>query len=113
MSTNSMRGPRLNWPRGLVVALACAAIFVPLLLIVYQSFLSAPFFNPGKTLGLDAYRFIFDDPDFGVAFRNGMIMAAGLTQWRRGWPVVSQRLTSSWSNWVTNTAPTSGPARVR
>ncbi|MES2017960.1 MAG: iron ABC transporter permease [Pseudomonadota bacterium] len=79
MSTLSMRGPRLNWPRGLVVTLACAAIFIPLLLIFYQSFLSAPFFNPSRTLGLDAYRFIFDDPDFGLAFKNGMIMAAGLT----------------------------------
>ena len=79
MSTLSMRGPRLNWSRGLVVTLACAAIFVPLLLIFYQSFLSAPFFSPSKTLGLDAYRFIFEDPDFGLAFKNGMIMAAGLT----------------------------------
>jgi iron(III) transport system permease protein len=69
---------RLNWPRGLVVALTCLAIFVPLLLIFYQSFLSAPFFMPVKELGLDSYRFIFDDPDFRVAFRNGMILAAGL-----------------------------------
>jgi iron(III) transport system permease protein len=69
---------RLNWPRGVVVALTCLAIFVPLFLIFYQSFLSAPFFMPAKELGLDSYRFIFDDPDFRVAFRNGMILAAGL-----------------------------------
>lgn len=69
---------RLNWPRGLVVALTCLAIFLPLFLIFYQSFLSAPFFMPDKELGLDSYRFIFDDPDFRVAFRNGMILAAGL-----------------------------------
>jgi iron(III) transport system permease protein len=69
---------RLNWPRGVVVALTCVAIFLPLFLIFYQSFLSAPFFMPNKELGLDAYRFIFDDPDFAVAFRNGMILAGGL-----------------------------------
>ena len=70
--------PRLNWPRGLVVVLAALAIFFPLFLIFYQSFLSAPFFMPVKTLGFDAYRFIFDDPDFSRAFINGMIMATGL-----------------------------------
>jgi iron(III) transport system permease protein len=69
---------RLNWPRGVVVTLTCVAIFLPLFLIFYQSFLSAPFFMPGKELGLEAYRFIFDDPDFRVAFVNGMILAAGL-----------------------------------
>ena len=70
---------RLNWPRGLVVLLAALAIFVPLLLIFYQSFLSAPFFAPVKELTLDSYRFIFDDPDFRQAFINGFTLAAGLT----------------------------------
>jgi iron(III) transport system permease protein len=74
------RVPRFapNWPRALVVLLTCTAIFVPLFLIFYQSFLSAPFFMPAKELGLDAYRFIFEDPDFRLAFRNGLILAAGL-----------------------------------
>ena len=70
---------RLNWPRGLVVALAALAIFVPLLLIFYQSFLSAPFFAPVKYLSFDSYRFIFDDPDFHQAFLNGFALATGLT----------------------------------
>lgn len=70
---------RLNWPRGVVVALAALAIFVPLLLIFYQSFLSAPFFAPAKELTLDSYRFIFEDPDFRQAFVNGFTLAAGLT----------------------------------
>jgi len=69
---------RLNWPRGVVVALAALAIFVPLLLIFYQSFLSAPFFAPVKTLTLDSYRFIFDDSDFRQAFVNGFYLASGL-----------------------------------
>src|SRR5688572_14453866 len=69
----------LNWPRGIVVLLTCTAIFLPLFLIFYQSFLSAPFFMPEKSLGLDAYRFIVEDPDFAVAFRNGALLALGLT----------------------------------
>ncbi|MGZ3181958.1 MAG: ABC transporter permease [Telluria sp.] len=73
------RFAQLRFGRGLVVALTCAAIFLPLLLIVYQSLLSAPFFMPVRQVGLDAFRFIFDDPDFAVAFRNGMLLAGGLT----------------------------------
>jgi iron(III) transport system permease protein len=69
---------RLNWPRGLVVTLTALAIFTPLCLIFYQSFLSAPFFAPDKVPGLEAYRFIFDDPDFVTAFRNGLMLATGL-----------------------------------
>jgi len=68
----------LNWPRGVVVVLASTAIFLPLFLIFYQSFLSAPFFMPVKELGLDAYRFIFDDPDFTMAFKNAFWLAVGL-----------------------------------
>src|SRR5437899_12838430 len=75
---NWPRFGQLNWPRGLVVTLAAIAIFLPLTLIFYQSFLSAPFFAPVKTLGFDAYRFIFDDADFRQAFVNGMILATGL-----------------------------------
>ena len=68
----------INWPRGVVVALASIAIFLPLLLIFYQSFLNAPFFMPVKELGFDAYRFIFEDPDFSVAFKNAFWLATGL-----------------------------------
>jgi iron(III) transport system permease protein len=69
----------LNWPRGVVVTLTVIAIFLPLFLIFYQSFLSAPFFMPVKELGFDAYRFIFDDPDFVLAFKNAFLLAGGLT----------------------------------
>jgi iron(III) transport system permease protein len=69
---------RTNWPRGLVVLLAAIAIFLPLLLIFYQSFLSAPFFMPVKNFSLEPYRFIFADTDFQQAFVNGFILAAGL-----------------------------------
>ncbi|MYN18450.1 ABC transporter permease subunit [Rugamonas sp. FT107W] len=77
LSGSGRRG--INWTRGVVVTLAATAIFLPLLLIFYQSFLNAPFFMPAKELGLDAYRFIFEDPDFSVAFKNAFLLASGLT----------------------------------
>ncbi|MYM96377.1 ABC transporter permease [Duganella vulcania] len=77
LSGSGRRG--INWTRGVVVTLAATAIFLPLLLIFYQSFLNAPFFMPAKELGLDAYRFIFEDPDFSMAFKNAFLLAAGLT----------------------------------
>ena len=69
---------RINWPRGVVVTLTLLAIFVPLMLIFYQSVLSAPFFSPARELSLEPFRFIFDDPDFRQAFVNGFMMASGL-----------------------------------
>lgn len=69
---------RPDWLRGIVVALTALAVFVPLLLIFYQSFLSAPFFAPVRILTLDSYRFIFDDPDFRQACVNGFYLASGL-----------------------------------
>ncbi|MFA4912075.1 MAG: iron ABC transporter permease [Burkholderiaceae bacterium] len=76
-----MQSLRRKWqslPRGVVVLIASLAIYVPLALIIYQSFLSAPFFQPSKTLSLDAFRFIFADDDFYKALRSGFIVAFGL-----------------------------------
>ena len=65
-------------PRTTVVVITAAAIFLPLALIFWQSLLNAPFFNPAKQFGLDAYRFIFDDADFWSAFGNSIVIAAGM-----------------------------------
>ncbi len=76
-----MQTLRSRWqspPRGVVVLITALAIYVPLSLIVYQSFLSAPFFSPSKEAGLEAFRFIFDDPDFYKALISGVILAFGL-----------------------------------
>ena len=67
-----------NWPRAAVTLLTVTAVFVPLALVFYQSFLSAPFFMPMAASGLDAYRFIAEDPEFAQAFINGLELAAGL-----------------------------------
>ena len=65
-------------PRGVVILLTALAIFTPLALIFYQSFLSAPFFMPDALAGLDAYRFIFSDSDFWHAFAKSAALAFGL-----------------------------------
>jgi iron(III) transport system permease protein len=63
-------------PRGLTILLTAAAVFAPLSLVLYQSFLTAPFFDARKTAGLDAYAFIFADSDFWQAFANSFMLAA-------------------------------------
>ncbi|HVN36303.1 MAG TPA: iron ABC transporter permease [Casimicrobiaceae bacterium] len=65
-------------PRTAVVAVTALVVLTPVLLIFWQSFLSAPFFNPQRHLGLDAYKFIFDDPDFWTAALNSVVIAAGM-----------------------------------
>ena len=65
-------------PRTAVVAVTALVVLTPVLLIFWQSFLSAPFFNPQRHLGLDAYKFIFDDADFWTAALNSVVIAAGM-----------------------------------
>lgn len=76
-----MPSMRLFWqglPRSIVVVITLFAIFLPLGLIVYQSFLSQPFFMKSAVPTLDSYRFIFTDPDFYKALMTGLIVAIGL-----------------------------------
>ena len=51
-------------PRALTILVTAAAVLAPLSLIVYQSLLSAPFFDAVKKVGIDAYAFVFADPVF-------------------------------------------------
>lgn len=74
----SLRSKWQSLPRGVVVLITALAIYVPLSFIIIQSFLSAPFFSPSKTFSLDAFRFIFADPDFYKALKSGFILAFGL-----------------------------------
>src|ERR1044071_4350300 len=70
---------KLKVPRlvaGLGVTLAVVA---PLGLLVYQSFLSAPFFDPQATLGLEAYQYIFTSGDFHRAFLSSFAVSLGMT----------------------------------
>lgn len=66
-------------PRRAVVALLVLSVFFPLGLVFYQSLLSSPFFMPGAKIGLEAFAFIFADPDFWDATRNTLIIAVGMS----------------------------------
>jgi iron(III) transport system permease protein len=66
-------------PRALTILVTAAAVLAPLSLILYQSLLSAPFFDTVKKVGLDAYAFVFADPDFWSALTNSLLIAAGMT----------------------------------
>src|SRR5450432_1572761 len=65
-------------PRGLTILVTAAAVLAPLFLILYQSFLTAPFFDARKTIGVDAYEFIFADPDFWQASLNSVLIATAM-----------------------------------
>src|SRR6516164_731907 len=64
-------------PRTTVVAITVLVIFMPIGLIFWQSLLNAPFFNPHH-YGIDAYEFIFEDPDFWSSFGNSLVISAGM-----------------------------------
>lgn len=64
-----------QWLRGMVIGVMALTVLAPLLLILYQSLLDAPFFDPAAKSGVGAYRFIFDDPDFWLAVKNSCIIA--------------------------------------
>ncbi|HSC23091.1 MAG TPA: iron ABC transporter permease [Casimicrobiaceae bacterium] len=66
-------------PRALTIALTALVVLAPLSLIVYQSLLNAPFFDAVKKVGVEAYVFIFSDPDFWSALVNSLLIAAGMT----------------------------------
>jgi iron(III) transport system permease protein len=73
-----MTSSSFTLPRVSVVAITALVILTPLSLIFWQSFLNAPFFNPAKHLSFDAYRFIFEDPDFWQSFLNSVVIATGM-----------------------------------
>lgn len=71
------------WPlagmlRWIVVAVLTISVALPIAFIVFQSLLSAPFFDANKTLGVEGFRFIFDDPDFWSAVKNSFVIAGGM-----------------------------------
>ena len=71
------RGPQ--WYRILAVLITGSAVMLPLAIIVYQSLLDAPFFQPSAKLSLSAFRFVLTDGDFHRAFATTAILATGMT----------------------------------
>ncbi|EEE09589.1 ABC transporter permease [Burkholderia multivorans] len=70
--------PLAGMLRWIVVAVLTVAVALPLGFILFQSLLSAPFFDASKTLGIEGFRFIFRDPDFWSAVKNSFIIAGGM-----------------------------------
>ncbi len=62
-----------------VPGLAASAVLVPVAIVVYQSFLTAPLSQPDAQFGLDAYRSVFDDPGFWTSLGATMLLASGMT----------------------------------
>ncbi|VWB24967.1 ABC transporter permease [Burkholderia lata] len=77
LPVNSLQ-PLAGMLRWIVVAVLTIAVALPLGFILFQSFLSAPFFDANKTLGIEGFRFIFTDPDFWSAVKNSFIIAGGM-----------------------------------
>ncbi|WP_027782901.1 MULTISPECIES: ABC transporter permease [Burkholderia] len=70
--------PLAGMLRWIVVAVLTIAVALPLGFILFQSLLSAPFFDANKTLGIEGFRFVFSDPDFWSAVKNSFIIAGGM-----------------------------------
>src|SRR5262249_44692321 len=64
--------------RIVLIAITALAVLAPLSLVFYQSFLSAPFFQPNAHLTLDAYSFVLTDEAFCEAFATPVLTAAGM-----------------------------------
>lgn len=69
----------LSFLRRPVILAMSVVVLSPLLLVLYQSLLNAPFFNPSASLGLGSFGFIFDDKDFWLSAKNSIIIAGGMT----------------------------------
>jgi hypothetical protein len=67
----------LAYPYFTIAIIALAAL-IPLSLVLYQSLLIAPFSESSPRLALSAYRFVFADNDFHIAFRTTLMLAAGI-----------------------------------
>ncbi len=62
-----------------VLGITTLAVAMPLSLVVYQSFLTAPFFDKSARLSLAAFSFVFADDDFWQAFWTTATIAGGMT----------------------------------
>jgi len=77
LPANSLQ-PLAGMLRWIVVAVLTVAVALPLGFILFQSLLSAPFFDANKTLGVEGFRFVFSDPDFWSAVKNSFVIAGGM-----------------------------------
>lgn len=64
--------------RFLVLGITTIAVAMPLSLVIYQSFLTAPFFDRSAHLSFAAYSFVFAEDDFWQAFWTTIVIAGGM-----------------------------------
>ncbi len=69
---------RFSVIRFIVIALTALTVLAPISLVVYQSFLTAPFFDPSARLSLAAYQFVLAEQDFWTALATTLLVAAGM-----------------------------------
>ncbi|MFO1149714.1 MAG: iron ABC transporter permease [Alsobacter sp.] len=62
-----------------VLAITASAVLAPIGLIVYQSFLDGPFFQPRTHFSLEAYQFVWEDDDFWTALKTSLLVSTGMT----------------------------------
>lgn len=67
-----------NLYRNIVIALLAIAVLAPVGLIIYQSFLTGPFFSKRASFGLDAYHYVFTDKAFYRALGTTAIFSFGM-----------------------------------
>jgi len=69
---------RLPSARNLAVLAVAVAVLAPLGLLVYQSFLDAPFFNPSAKPSFAAYQYVLVDPDFHTALATSIFVSTAM-----------------------------------
>jgi iron(III) transport system permease protein len=77
----ALAAPRRRWHpvRAAGVAAVALVVLAPLALILYQSFLDAPFFMPTAAFSNDAYEYVLTDSDFHSALITTVMIAVGMT----------------------------------
>lgn len=64
--------------RRIAIGALALMVFAPVGLVVYQSFLDAPFFMPAAAIDIDAYIYVLTDRDFYTALWTTAAFAVGL-----------------------------------
>ena len=66
--------------RVVIIGVTALAVLAPLSLVFYQSFLTAPFFQPTAALSISAYEFVFADADFWNAFITTVLLTRDIAE---------------------------------
>ena len=65
--------------RYVIMGFTALAVLAPLSLVLYQSFLTVPFYASRVQAGLNAYHLVFADEDFAIAFGTTLLLGASMT----------------------------------